>query len=560
MSTRSLRIIGTALPLLFLAVLEALRAALVGGRESLLVALVLLPIEAVGIVLFAWWVVGLVARRERQLRALTEAGRVIGGDLALSEALQHAVGLGRALVGARYGALAVFGDDQRVRDFLTSGISAEERARIGALPQGAGLLGAVVREGVPIRLADVRTDPRFTGFPPHHPPMRSLLAVPVVGRGTVLGNLYVTEKVNGRPFDRADEEILTAFAAHAALAIDNARLYTEARLAATHLERLIESSGDAIITTGADGIILSWNRGAEEIYGFSKDEAVGRRLPMVPDDGLEEGREILQRVLAGESMINLEVVRRRKNGGRIPVAVTVSPMRDAADRIVGVLGVSKDLSTYRLAEQQRHRLALLEERECIGRDLHDGVIQALYALALTLGAQARRTGESAETASVLSLAVDGINGAIQDLRRYLFGAEEREPSGGSNAFEDLQRLGGQVRAHGLLDVDLRLDEAVVRGLSAHQGEELVQIAREAVANVVRHASAAHVCITLGREGRLVALTVQDDGRGFDTARPLPGHGVQNMKARASALDGTLRIESPPGGGTRVRLELPLPGT
>jgi len=390
--------------------------------------------------------------------------------------------------------------------------------------------------------------------------MHTLLSVPVVGRDRVLGNLYVSDKVKGRAFDGSDAEMLTAFAAHAAVAIDNARLYSEVRLAAAHLERLIESSGDAIITAGADGAILSWNRGAEEIYGFSKDEAVGRNLPMVPNDSLEEGRMILQRVLAGETIINREVLRQRRNGEVIPVAVTASPMRDASDRIVGVLGVSKDLSTYRLAEQQRHQLALLEERERIRRDLHDGVIQSLYALALNLGAQARRANASPEIVAVLSLAVEGINGAIQDLRHYLFGAEGRSTGEESNLSESIQRLGDQVRAQGLLEVETSVDQELARRLDARRREELLQLTREAVANVVRHASARRVCIDLRTEDGLVVLMIKDDGRGFDPDGLTSGHGISNMKARASAVNGTLQIESLPNQGTCIRLELPLEGT
>lgn len=175
------------------------------------------------------------AQQNRELLALHEAGLQIAEELDLESVLQRVVDNAAALVGARYGALSLPGEGGGIAQFITTGITPEERARLGSPPVGHGLLGVVLTEGQRLRLDDLTADPRSQGFPPHHPPMRSLLAVPINSRGRILGNLYLTEKDGG--FTADDEGTLTRFATQAAVAIGNARLHRLAQESAITTER-----------------------------------------------------------------------------------------------------------------------------------------------------------------------------------------------------------------------------------------------------------------------------------------------------------------------------------
>lgn len=170
------------------------------------------------------------SRVRRRFETLLSAGVAIFSEHSLGRVLQQIVDSARDVVGARYAALGVLGPDRKsLSQFVTSGISAELRKRIGDLPQGRGLLGLVIREAKPIRSADINRHPKRYGFPPHHPPMKSFLGVPIRSRGEVFGNLYLTEKLGAKEFDREDEAIAVLLAAHAAVAVDNARLYDESQ-------------------------------------------------------------------------------------------------------------------------------------------------------------------------------------------------------------------------------------------------------------------------------------------------------------------------------------------
>lgn len=226
-----------ALEFLYIAVLEP-RLPVFWARVTALAALIAVAFTV------GWWFTRRLEHVQRQaeqhrerLHALHEASLSLTAELSQEAILQEVVDLSRRLVRARYGALGVLDEDGNIQSLITSGMTREERARIGSLPQGRGLLGAVLQEKRPIRVADVQKDPRAVGFPPHHPPMKSFLGVPVVSKGRVLGNLYLADKENGGEFSAEDEELLTMFATQAAIAIENARLYAQVRTLATLAER-----------------------------------------------------------------------------------------------------------------------------------------------------------------------------------------------------------------------------------------------------------------------------------------------------------------------------------
>lgn len=242
---RRLKWLGVLVPLAFLAMVDTIRHFFYPELLHAWPGYVLLAgIVVGGALLFSEAMFAVVARtqeglaqRNRELLALHEAGLAITAELGLETVLQSVVDTARDLVEARYGALSILGDAGKIELFLTSGITPAERSSVGALPVGRGLLGVVLHEGQRLRLSDLQRDPRAVGFPPNHPPMHSLLAVPVLARGKVVGNLYMTEKEGAAEFTPDDEETLARFATQAALAIENARLHAQGQALAIGEER-----------------------------------------------------------------------------------------------------------------------------------------------------------------------------------------------------------------------------------------------------------------------------------------------------------------------------------
>jgi signal transduction histidine kinase len=376
-----------------------------------------------------------LTRSRAGLRALDDATRAIGAELDLERVLQLMVDSLRELVHAKYAALGIVDATGRIERFITSGVTAEQRARIGAPPRGHGLLGTIIREGVSLRIADIKAHAESYGFPPHHPPMRSFLGVPVLVGGRPIGNFYLTEKQAAGAFSAADQELVEMFAVHAGIAIQNARLH-----------------------------------------------------------------------------------------------------------------------------QQVQQLAIVDERLRISRDLHDGIIQGIYAVGLTLeDVPDLMTEEPAEAVARVDRAIDRLNTTIRDIRTFIVGL-------GADAGEDtfasaLADVVAELRPDNGLEVSVDVQDAIeLSGRLSVQGtHELLQIAREALSNVVRHSGASHASISLRREGDHAMLRVEDDGRGFDPTRPVgAGHfGLANLHDRAASVGGDLEIDSEPGDGARVIIRLPL---
>jgi signal transduction histidine kinase len=372
--------------------------------------------------------------RNQQLAALHEAAMAIAGEVALNKVLQQIVDSACKLAGAQYAALGVPTAEGYLETFIHSGLTPAEVARIPHQPKGLGLLGALIHEQQPIRLPHIGDDPRSVGFPEGHPPMESFLGVPIVAGDRSLGNLYLTNKIDGETFTAADQEVVEMLAAHAAIAIQNARLY----------------------------------------------EQVGR-------------------------------------------------------------------------------LAVLEERTRIGMDLHDGIIQSIYAVGLTLES-ARLTLEEdvAEADVLLERAVETLNETIRDIRNFILDLRPQRYQGSLD--EGLARLVREFQANSMVLVQLDAPPEAVRGLPTGMARALFLTTQEALANVARHARANQVKITLGRQETEVLLTIEDDGRGFETAamRQSVGHGLANMRARAEELSGRFTIHTESGQGTTLQLKLPLP--
>lgn len=374
--------------------------------------------------------------RSRQLAALNEAAMAIAGELALDKVLQQIVDSARELVGAQYAALGVADGEGYLETFIHSGMSEEAAAKISHLPRGLGLLGAIVREKRTIRIPRISDDPRSVGFPAGHPAMDSFLGVPIVAGDQPLGNLYLTNKIDADEFTRADQEMVEMLAAHAAIAIQNARLY----------------------------------------------EQVGR-------------------------------------------------------------------------------LAIVEERARIGMDLHDGVIQSIYAVGLTLEsarlALSENLEEAKETDRLLEHAIEELNGTIRDIRNFILDLRPRRFSG--DLKQGLARLVREFQANTMVNVSLEVKSEAVESLPASIARAIFLTMQEALANVARHSRATEVDISARRINGTVRLTIVDNGRGFDLSsqRRAIGHGLSNMRTRAEELDGTFRLQSAPGQGTKIVLTLPI---
>lgn len=366
------------------------------------------------------------------LQALDAAVRGISGVLDLEEVLQLIVDRVRELVVAQYAALGIVDDSGQITQFITSGISAEQRRAIGDLPRGRGLLGLIIRENRSYRIPKIAAHPESYGFPPNHPPMDSFLGVPVTFKGEVVGRLYLTNKQGAPEFSADDQAMLETFALHAGIAIENARL----------------------------------------------------------------------------------------------------------------LG-------------QVQRLAVLDERDRISRDLHDSVIQMIYAVTLSLDDVPELVSEApAEARQRVDDAIEALHGVIRDIRNFIFGLRPLVLDSG-DLLDGLHTLAEELRRNTTIEIDLHGE--LNEDLPVEVVAELLAIAREALANVARHSAARHASMQVDTRHESVLLSIEDDGRGLPSDMPKEGghHGLGNMRARAKALGGTLDVRSAPASGTNIIVAIPM---
>jgi signal transduction histidine kinase len=523
---------------------------------------------------------------------LLEAGLALTSELSLPSLLRRIVRLACQLTGARYGALGVLGPGGGISQFITHGISASERGRIGRLPEGKGILGALLRPGPPLRLDDLGSDPRSVGFPPHHPPMRSFLGAPVVVRRTVFGSIYLTEKEDGLPFTAGDQQALEVLAGQAAVAVANATLYQRAvsrqrwltalqevtqatltggdasealRLVAAHSRELI--GGGAALLTRADG---GSGQGPEVLAATGpKAGSLTRRLVAAPRDpvagAIRRGRRLVTRVPTATRrggapgtapLVVLPFGEGGPNRGALlalgPAGAPL-PEDEAVEMLAALAAQSAMALEFQRSQSERQRLALLDERERIAKELHDGVIQSLFAVGMGLQAVAPATDEV--TRQRLERAVLELDQVIGDLRQYIFGLR---PGilGSSRLAEALRRLGEDFQDRCGVRTVVEVDGEVEERLGAQAGE-LIQLTREALSNIGRHAQATTCRVRARAQARSTVVTISDDGRGFTVRKARGrGQGLQNMRDRARSIGGRLAITSSPGQGSRLRLVVP----
>jgi len=528
-------------------------------------------------------------------KRLLETGLALAAELSLPAALQRIVELAAELTGARYGALGVLGRDGTISEFITTGVTAEQRAAIGHIPVGRGILGVLIDDATPLRLHDIAEDPRSVGFPPNHPPMHSFLGAPVTARGQVYGNLYLTEKQGGEDFDADDEQALTLLAAQAGVAIENAHLYEDAHDRAQRLEAIRAITTAILAGTHTEGLLALVVRHARELAGADLATLAlpvdDDRLAVEAADGLL-AEQLQGTVFPAEGSVTGEVIRTGKavlladatvddhlvqpivRAGVgpavfIPLAVrgrtlgtlTVAnakggrPLREAAIPLVEIFAEQAAVAIeYGRLQRELQRLALLEDRERIAKELHDGAIQALFAVGMGLQGSAGLAA-SEELRSRLQDAVEEVDRVIRDLRNYIFGLRpgilaDRQLD------QALQRLCEEFQERTGVVAIAEIDPQVAAELASQAGD-VVQLAREALSNVSRHAEAATCRVSLYRAETGWVLEVDDDGQGFNPARTTgTGQGLHNLRERAERLGGRAEIHSIPGEGTRVRVTIP----
>ncbi len=553
--------------------------------------------------------VGQVLTDQERLRLLLDAVVVIAADLDLDSVLARIVEVASRLADARYVALGVLGvgPQHRLRAFVTHGVSLEQRARIGEPPHGHGLLGLIIDRPEPLRLRDLTADPVSYGFPPNHPPMHSFLGVPIRIREKVFGNLYLTEKAGGGDFTEQDEAIVVALAAAVGVVIENARLYEEAARRERWLAATAEITGLLLASSSRDEALRTVAERAREIARADLGCLVLRRSEtelelqivsgqprgtsqdaLVPVEGSLAGLV----VSTGESLVVDDVATDPRGAvdlvGRADWPVLgpaiVVPLRTKSG-VQGALTLawSRDEVSHfhevdvrlpqRFAEQAalalevdeaRHdqeRLAVFEDRDRIGRDLHDLVIQRLFAIGLGLENTARMLGERPDLAGRVSTAVDDLDSTIKDIRRSIFALSASQVSGAPAAggSEDVRRTVTELVDRAARTLKFRptlqllgpVNAAVTPEVSPH----LTAVLGEALSNVVRHAGADEVRVVLDAgHGERVCLTVQDNGRGLPAE--VSRSGLRNMDERARSLAGSCTVTSRPGAGTTVRWEVP----
>ncbi|MET7400989.1 GAF domain-containing sensor histidine kinase [Dactylosporangium sp. NPDC005572] len=529
--------------------------------------------------------------RER-LRDLLDAVVGIGGDLDLHSTLERIVQAACRLAGARYGALGVIGPNRMLIEFINHGVSAEERAAIGDLPRGHGVLGVLIDEPRPIRLEDITGHPRAYGFPPNHPPMHSFLGVPVRIRDQVFGNLYLAEKHGGEQFTQDDEDLVVALSVAAGAAIENARLYaqtarrqrwleaaaeitavllgevrrTEAlELVATRAREVAEADLAMVLLyddTAGDLRIEVAVGGAPDLVGASIDVQrsdfatvlLSGHLSVVEDLAtaaawpvpLSTGTALLVPLAAGGIPLGALVVAYR------PGSVTFAEDPDVA--LVETFAGQAALALERARSQdERELLAVVGDRERIARDLHDVVIQRLFAAGMQLQGAAR-VPNRAEQQERIDRVVDDLDATIRDIRGSIF---ELRAVPGDSLRAELRRLVDEARAPLGFRPDLRLDGPIDTAVTTPVRKALPAVLREALSNVAKHAQATSTRVTVDTRSGGVTLVVEDNGRGCDPATNPEGNGLRNMRARAEDLGGTCTVEPAAAAGTRLTWHVPF---
>lgn len=541
--------------------------------------------------------IGRIADARAQADGLLDAMLVITSGLDLEVTLRSIVESAAKLVDARYGALGVRGYGKGLSAFINYGMDEDTRIAIGPLPTGRGVLGLLIEQPTVIRLDDLTAHPASVGFPPNHPPMKTFLGVPIRVRDEIFGNLYLTEKKGGKQFTEDDEVVTQALASAAAIAIENSRLYEDSRVRQAWMEATRDIGTELLAGTDIDEVLQMVSRKA--LHLTDSDAA----FIAVPEDTDQPFEEVTQLVVTISEGLRADAIA----GAIIPIAGSSSGVafrRRAALRkerleyrarelgtgfgpaLISPLGVAEGVSGVLVvlrtegrepfddsqldlisnfanqaalvmqradASRRMHELEVLSDRDRIARDLHDHVIQRIFAAGLALQSTLQRT-ESEDVRQRLSRTIDDLQDTVQDIRTTIFDLQSTSHSA--------TRLRQRVNAAVLELTENVPVRAVVRMfgplsvIDSKLADHAVAVVRETVSNVVHHARGDTVTVTLS-VGDDMQIIVSDNGIGMpeDTT----ASGLSNLGARAVECGGSMNIgPGPSGSGTEVTWSVPLP--
>ncbi len=545
---------------------------------------------------------------QERLIALHRASLELVKEVSSERLLEKIAATAREQAGARYAALGVQDSDGRLRQFITVGMTPDEIKRIPHQPFGLGLIGALMHSGTAIRLPSIREDPRSVGFPKNHPQMVSFLGVPIRTADLQLGQIYLTDKISEPEFTADDERIIQMLAGYAAAAIQNVRLFEQIQ------------ARDVVLTRRTEDMSLLNDIASALTSSLELDEVLNKTLAVVMNYMkvevgeiflLEDDQETLRMVLhrgqaaeafwtrnrfkIGEGVVG-EVARTGQSRVTTDLSTEIAYLRPAVvnagfrqiaywplksgESLMGVMSVATrsdqplDARGLELVgavtnwaglaiengqlHQNAQRLAVLEERDRIGMDLHDGIIQSVYAVGLTLENASHSVDEDPALAKVkIKESIDGLNQAIRDIRAYILDLRPRQ-MGNEGLLSGLRRLATEYRANTFSDVALKVPDEALDHLSSLSARVLFHICQEALANAAKHAAAKHVDVNLWLTAERVILEVHDDGRGFAVEKMSTtiGHGLSNMQTRAHSVGGDVDISSAVGEGTTVLAWVP----
>jgi two-component system sensor histidine kinase DevS len=545
---------------------------------------------------------------EERLIALHQASLQLVEDISLETLLERIATVACEQAQARYAALGVQGEDGKLKQFISVGMTQHEIRRIPHPPSGRGLLGALMNSDLPIRVPEIQADSRSVGFPRNHPEMRTFLGVPIRLGEDQLGQIYLTEKIDHSEFTADDERIIQMLAAYAAVAIHNARLYDE-----------LKQRDQALTRRNQDLALL--NNIAEVLTASLKlDEILHKTLSHVMDymeveSGeiflLEEDKQTLRLVLhrgqaaevfwtrnrfqsgegiiglvakTGEALVSHDLAHDMRylrdavvdagfkqmacfpltsSGNLVGVlsAVTRSsvPLNEHDIQVITAIGSWAGLAieNARLHSDAR-RLAVLEERDRIGMDLHDGIIQSIYGVGLVLEhARLLATEDPSHSAERIQQAITSLNHTIRDIRSYILDLRPRQ-FGDENLMDGLKRLVTEFRVNTLAEANLNGSPDELKDIPKGHALALFHICQEALANAAKHAHAKKVDISVWISPERVMLEIHDNGYGFETEKMSMtlGHGLSNMHTRAHHVGGDVEISSVIGEGTSILAWVP----
>jgi signal transduction histidine kinase len=546
---------------------------------------------------------------QERLFALHRASLELVSDVSLEHLLERIAAIACEQVDARYAALGVLDDDGKLVKFISVGMSDNEIKRMPHPPVGRGLIGALMNTELPIRAPVIAEHPRSVGFPSHHPSMTSFLGVPIRLGEKQFGQIYLTNKLDSDEFAEEDERIIQMLAGYAAAAIQNARLVEQMRERDITLTRrnvdMALLNGIASTLTSSLELDEILNKTLGLVMNYMKVEAGEIFL-------LEEDKSTLRMVLhrgqaaevfwthnifrVGEGYPGIVAKTRKPMVGR-HLADDTNFLRDAivqagfqqiacipmlsGENLMGVMSVTTRntepfdersvlllvavgtwaglaIENARLHSNAR-RLAILEERNRIGMDLHDGIIQSIYGIGLGLeGAQhALDESDSQAAKERIQHAINGLNQAIRDLRSYILDLRPRQ-LGNEGLMTGIKRLIAEYRANTFSEVNLTEPDSDLKELPHSHSLALFHICQEALANAAKHAKAKNVQVAVWSTDERVLMEIIDDGKGFsiDKLKTSIGHGLANMQTRVHAVGGEFDISSVVDEGTTILVWVP----